>query len=176
MIPGGSSVSAPVPLTATHDRESFACGVVILDEWLKKRALRNEAAGASRTYVVCAGTTVVGYYALAAGGMARSGAPPSMRRNMPDPIPAMVLGRLAVDRRYQRRGLGQDLLRDAVERVLRAADIVGIKAILVHAISEEAKRFYLAQEFLEFPEEPMTLCLPLETVRQALRGQEAGGS
>lgn len=172
----GVPLSAPAPLTAAHDREPFACGVPVLDDWLKKRALKNEAAGASRTYVICADTTVVGYYSLAAGGMARSDAPPSLRRNMPDPIPAMVLGRLAVDRRYQSRGLGRALLRDAVLRVLRAADIAGITAILVHAISEEAKRFYLARGFVEFPGEPMTLCLPLETARQVLRGQESSGS
>lgn len=168
MIPAEFPLSAPAPLTATHDREAFACGVPTLDDWLKKRALKNEDAGASRTYVVCAGPTVVGYYSLAAGGLTRSAAPPPMRRNMPDPIPVLILGRLAVDRRYQRRGLGQDLLRDAVQRALRAADIAGIRAILVHAISEEAKRFYLAQEFVELPGEPMTLCLPLEKARQAL--------
>lgn len=157
-----------MPRAEAHDREAVACGVLTLDDWSKKRALRNGITGASRPSVVCAGTTVVGSYALAAGGSARSDAPPSMRRNMPGPILATVLGRLAVDRRYRHRGLDQDLLRDAVERVLRAADIVGRKAILVHAIPEGAKRFYPAQEFVSFPGEPMTLCLPLETARQSL--------
>jgi GNAT superfamily N-acetyltransferase len=165
MTPAGLSV--PVSLTAAHDLDPFDCGSPILDDWLKKRSLRNEAAGASRTYVVCTGTTVVGYDSLATGAVARDAAPGALRRNMPDPIPVIVLGRLAVDRRYQNQGLGQALLRDAVLRVLHAADVVGVKSILVHAISDEAKRFYLARGFVESPVEPMTLCLVLDMARQA---------
>jgi GNAT superfamily N-acetyltransferase len=161
--------SAPVRITPEHDTSGFDCGEPSLDEWLKKRALRNEASDASRTYVVCTEAVVVGYYTLAAGAVARDQAPSLIRRNMPDPIPVMVLGRLAVDRRYQNHGLGQALLRDAILRVLQAAGIAGVKAILVHAISDEAKRFYQSRGFLESPIEPMTLCLLLETARQALR-------
>lgn len=91
-----------------------------------------------------------------------------MRSNVPDPVPIMVLGRLAVDHRYQNRGLGGALLRDALLRVLQAADIVGVKAVLVHALSDEAKRFYLAHGFLESPVQPMSLWLVLDTARQAL--------
>jgi GNAT superfamily N-acetyltransferase len=161
-------LSAPVPLTTAHDLAPFDCGEPALDEWLKRRALRNEVTGASRTYVVCAGETVVGYYCLAAGAIIRDAAPGPVRRNMPDPIPVMVLGRLAVDRTCQRQGLGRALLRDAILRVLHASGIAGITALLVHAISDEARRFYLAQGFLESPIEPMTLCLPLGTVRSTL--------
>ncbi|MFM9105108.1 MAG: GNAT family N-acetyltransferase [Chloroflexota bacterium] len=162
-------LAAPVPLTAAHDVDPFDCGEPALDTWLKRRALRNEAAGASRTYLVCAGESVVGYYSLAAGAIVRNAAPRPVQRNMPDPIPVMVLGRLAVDRDRQGQGIGQALLRDAIVRVLNAAEIAGIRAILVHAISEDARRFYLARGFVEFPVEPMTLCLPLGAARRGLQ-------
>ncbi len=163
------SPSAPVQIAPEHDTSGFDCGEPSLNEWLRKRALRNEASGASRTYVVCIGGTVIGYHTLAAGAVARDEAPSPMRRNMPDPIPVVVLGRLAIDHRHQNQGLGQALLRDAVLRALQAADRIGVTAILVHAISDEAKRFYLSRGFIESPVEPMTLCLLLETARQALR-------
>jgi GNAT superfamily N-acetyltransferase len=121
--------------------------------------------------VICSGNAVVGYYCLAAGAVVRDEAPKPLQRNMPDPIPVMVLGRLAIDHRYQGRGIGKALLRDSILRVLQAAEIAGVKAILVHAISEDAKRFYLTHGFLESPIEPMTLCLPLATVRQALANE-----
>lgn len=166
MTPG--KLLAPAPIHETHDLEPFDCGVPALDVWLKQRARKNEAIGASRTYVLCTGETVVGYYSLATGAAVRDAVPGPLRRNMPDPIPVIVVGRLAIDRHYQSRGLGQDLLWDAVLRTLQASEIVGIKAILVHAISEEAKRFYLARGFLESPMEPMTLCLPLDLARCTL--------
>ena len=163
-----AGLTAPVPLLATHDFASFACGVSSLDVWLQRHALKNEAGGASRTYVVCIDNTVVGYYCLAAGAVVLDEAPKPLQRNMPDPIPVMVLGRLAVDQAYQDRGTGSALLRDAILRGIHVAETIGIKAILVHAISEEAKAYYLAKGFLESPIEPMTLCLVLETARQAL--------
>jgi GNAT superfamily N-acetyltransferase len=161
-------LSPPTRLTTAHVLESFACGVPVLDEWLKRRAALNNESGASRSYVVCQGTVVVGYYCLATGGVTRVTAPGSIRRNMPDPIPVIVLGRLAVDQRFQGQGVGRALLRDAILRVLQVADSVGVRAILVHAISDEAKRFYQTNGFLASPIEPMTLCLPLETARAAL--------
>lgn len=166
-------LAAPVPLTGAHDQEPFTCGEPTLDAWLNRQALGNEVRGASRTYtyVVCAGWRVVGYYAPAAGTVARNGAPGSVRRNMPDPIPVLVLGRLAVDRSCQGQGIGQALLKDAILRVLRAAEIAGIRAILVHAISEDARNFYRARGFVESPIDPMTLCLPLDTVRAVSPGE-----
>jgi GNAT superfamily N-acetyltransferase len=166
-----AGLTAPVPLAATHDVESFSCGVHSLDNWLKRHAHKNEASGASRSYVVCIGNTVVGYYCLAAGAIDRDEAPKPLQRNMPDPIPVMVLGRLAVDRSYQDQGIGSALLRDAVLRVLQVAEIAGVKAILVHAISEEAKAYYLSKGFIESPIEPMTLCLVLSTARHVLTNQ-----
>jgi GNAT superfamily N-acetyltransferase len=161
-----AGLTAPARLTAAHDLAPFDCGTPSLDQWLKRQALKNESSGASRTYVVCIDDTVVGYYCLATGAIVRAEAPKSMQRNMPDPIPVMVLGRLAVDQRYQRQGIGKALLRDGILRVMQAAEIVGVKAMLVHAISEKAKRFYQAHGFLESPIAPMTLCLVLATVRQ----------
>ncbi len=163
-----AELAAPVPLSTIHDLEPFDCGVRSLDTWLTRQALKNEASGSSRSYVVCKGNTVVGYYCLAAGAIVRNEAPKPVQRNMPDPIPVMVLGRLAVDRAYQDTGIGSGLLRDAIFRVLQVADIAGVKAILVHAISDEAKAYYLSRGFQESQIEPMTLCLVLSTARHVL--------
>ena len=159
---------APERLRRDHDLSSFVSGVLVLDEWLKRRALRNEDSGASRTYVVCAAGRVVGYYALATGAESLAAAPGRVRRNMPDPVPVMVLGRLAVDRTYQGRGIGRSLLRDAVLRTLQAAEIAGIRALLVHAISEDARRFYERHGFQPSPIDRMTLLLALTDATAAL--------
>jgi GNAT superfamily N-acetyltransferase len=164
----GAGLTAPVRLTAFHNFTEFDCGTPSLNHWLTRQAIKNEASGAFRTYVVCIDNTVVGYYCLAAGAVVRIEAPKKMQRNMPDAVPVMVLGRLAVDLANQGQGIGSALLRDAILRVLQAAEIVGVRAILVHAISEEAKRFFLSYGFQESPIEPMTLCLALGTARQAI--------
>jgi GNAT superfamily N-acetyltransferase len=162
-------LNPPMPINSDHRCEDFDSGVLVLDDWLKKRALKNQASGASRTYVVTAEDhAVAGYYCLAAGAVTHGQAPKPLRRNMPDPIPVIVLGRLAIDHRYQRLGLGRGLLKDAVLRTIQASGFAGIRAILVHAISEDAKRFYLSCGFLESPTQPMTLCLPLETARKVI--------
>lgn len=152
-------VSPPTPLTAEHPLAGFDCGDVTLNEWLKRQALANEAYGASRTFVVCEGGLVVGYYALATGSVRREEAPSRVKRRMPEPIPVMVLGRLAVDRRWQGKKIGQGLLKDAVLRTLNVSRQAGIRAIVVHAISERAKSFYLGHGFVESPLNPMTLML-----------------
>lgn len=123
--------------------------------------------GGSRTYVVCAGDRVIGYYALATGGVAQTAATGRGRRNMPDPVPVMVLGRLAVDRAYQGREIGVGLLRDAILRILQAAELGGIRAILVHAISEEARRFYERHGFVASPIDPMTLMMTMADAKRA---------
>ena len=164
---------APERLRRDHDLSSFVSGVPILDEWLRRRALRNEDSGASRTYVVCAAGRVVGYYALATGAESLAAAPGRVRRNMPDPVPVMVLGRLAVDRTYQGRGIGRSLLRDAVLRTLQAAEIAGIRALLVHAISEDARRFYERHGFQASPIDRMTLLLTLTDAASALSERDS---
>lgn len=152
---GDESISAPDPLCADHELTSFNSGSPALDDWLRRRALPNQDSGASRTYVILAANRVVGYYALAAGAVAQADATGRTRRNMPNPVPVMVLGRLAIDTNFQGRGLGRALLRDALLRTLQAADIAGIRAMLVHAISDEAKRFYERCGFQPSPVDPM---------------------
>lgn len=160
--------AAPEPIRLEHNLDDFNSGVAALDNWLKRRALPNEVAGASRTFVACQGGRVVGYHSLAAVSVVHDIATPRARRNMPDPIPAVVLGRLAVDRSLQERGLGASLLQDAVLRVAAAAESIGVRALLVHAISEDAKRFYLKHGFKESPIEPMTLMVTLDELRREL--------
>ncbi|HEX8814721.1 MAG TPA: GNAT family N-acetyltransferase [Terriglobales bacterium] len=161
-------VSAPEKLSSNHDLSHFESGEPALDHWLRKRALQNEDSGASRTYVVCIGRRVVGYYALATGAVAHIDSPGRIRRNMPDPVPVMVIGRLAVDQTVQGRAIGPALLRDAVLRTLQAAEIAGIRAILVHAISERAGHFYEKWGFTPSPVEPMTLMITLAEARRAI--------
>jgi GNAT superfamily N-acetyltransferase len=163
-----SSLSPPEPLAAEHNLDEFQCGEALLDEWLRRRARANQASGASRTYVVCEVRRVVGYYALASGAITVESAPGRFRRNMPNPIPVAVLARLAVDRTWHGRGIGRALFRDAASRVAYAADAIGIRGIVVHAISAEAKNFYIALGFDPSPSEPMTLMVTLADVRAAL--------
>jgi predicted N-acetyltransferase YhbS len=153
---------APQPLTADHQLNTFNCGETSLDEWLKRRALLNQSNGASRTFVVVdESQLVMGYYALAAGAVHHQDATRSIRQNMPDPIPVMVLARLAVDIRTQGMQLGAGLLRDAVDRSLAVAKNTGVRALLVHALHERAKQFYLYFGFQASPAHPLTLMLRL---------------
>jgi GNAT superfamily N-acetyltransferase len=160
-VAGGdiASLTAPQLLAEQHELGAFASGEPTLDDWLRRRARANQQRGASRTYVLARGNDVVGYYSLAAGAVAVTEAPGRMRRNMPDPIPMTVLGRLAIDRTWQGRGLGRLLLRDAVRRTCQAAEIVGVRGLLVHALSPAAKRFYETYGFRESSGQPMTLMI-----------------
>lgn len=161
-------IAPPEKLNARHDVSDFDSGEPVLDDWLRRRALANEDTGSSRTYVVCAEKRVVGYYALAVGAVAHVGAPGRVKRNMPDPVPVMVLGRLAVDKEFQRRRVGTGLLRDAVLRTIQAAEIAGIRAIVVHAMSEAAKRFYQEYGFIASPIDPMTVMVTVAEARKVL--------
>jgi GNAT superfamily N-acetyltransferase len=158
---------APEPIRPDHDLSDFDSGVVALDEWLRRRALSNEVVGASRTLVSCLERRVAGYYSLAAASVLHGVATPKARRNMPDPVPAILLARLAVDRGWQGAGLGAGLLKDAVLRSAAAAETIGVRVLLVHAISEEAKRFYERFGFRTSPIEPMTLRITLDELRRA---------
>ena len=161
-------LSAPEPLASHHQIAAFESGVPSLDEWLKHRASQNQASGASRTFVVCEGKDVVGYYALASSAVAPAAVPGRFRRNMPDPIPVVVLGRVAVARSHQGQGLGRALFQDAGRRVIHAAEAIGIRGLLVHALNEEAKAFYLRLGLEESPLEPMTLMCTIADLRAAL--------
>jgi GNAT superfamily N-acetyltransferase len=158
----GLTLEAPSLLSETHRVEDFSSGVQALDEWLIRRAWHNQTCGASRTYVVSAAGAVVGYYCLASGALAMREAPGGIRRNMPDPIPMAILGRLAVDRSWQGQGLGVALLRDAVERTRAASMILGIRGLLVHALSQTAADFYARHGFVASPTNPLTLVLSLK--------------
>lgn len=162
------TVSAPEPLAAHHAVDHFDCGTASLNEWLRQRALRNQASGASRTFVACDADRVIAYYALASSAIALDSATGRLRRNMPDPIPVAVLGRLAVDTAYQTRGLGRALLQDAGRRVLHAADEIGIRGLLVHAIDDDARAFYQRLGFDPSPLDPMTLMITLTDMRACL--------
>jgi GNAT superfamily N-acetyltransferase len=164
------SLTPPEKLREHHDLFLFQCGEPALDDWLRRRALQNEQSGASRNYVVCIGLRVVAYYALAVGAVAHAGAPGRVRRNMPDPVPIMIIGRLAVDQEFHGHGLGQGILRDAALRTLQAADIAGIRAILVHAISSDAQRFYERHGFVRSPIDPMMLMITLADLAREFSG------
>lgn len=160
-------LTGPEPLAAHHLLAEFDSGQPTLDTWLASRALKNERAGGSRTYVVCEDSSVVAYYCLSAASVAHRSVPGRIRRNMPDPIPVMLLGRLAVAKSHQGRGLARDLVQDAILRTLRAAEIAGIRALLVHALDDRAAGIYRKLGFGESPIDPLVLILPLETVRRA---------
>jgi GNAT superfamily N-acetyltransferase len=161
---GRSNLSQPVPFTADHALADFDSGEPALDNWLKQRALKNESRF-SRTYVVCEDNRVVAYFCISAGAIERTAAPGKVRRNAPDAIPVSVIGRLAVSRSHAGRGLGVDILADALKRIAVASQSIGIAAVLVHAEDENARRFYMAcAEFIEYPADSRTLFLPIETV------------
>ncbi|MGE0383532.1 MAG: GNAT family N-acetyltransferase [Gammaproteobacteria bacterium] len=156
----------PEPLSASHRLDDFDSGEATLDDWIRRRALANQVSGASRTFVVTdADGRVHGYYAMAAGAVSHQLATSGVRRNMPDPVPVMVLARLAVDRRAQGLHLGAALLQDAVHRAVAVSQNAGVRAVLVHALHEKARRFYEHYGFQPSPVHPMTLMLRLSRVK-----------
>lgn len=161
-------ITPPEPLGAHHHRSSFDSGKRELDEWLCNRAQSNEASGASRTFVICIDDTIVGFYSLSAFALHRSTVAGRIRRNMPQPIPAILLGRLAVDRRNQHIGLGSALLRDAMRRVVVTARAVGVRVLVAQAIDEAARRFYAQRGFDPTVTDPMLLVVLVDTIRASL--------
>jgi GNAT superfamily N-acetyltransferase len=155
------SLSAPEPLSPKHDVSAFDSGVESLNRWLKSRALKNQASGASRTYVMCDGSKVLGYYSLASSAVVPDQVSGRFRRNMPDPVPVVVLGRLALDLSQQGKGLGRALVRDAGLRVIQAADTIGIRGVIVHALSPDVSAFY---EKLGFEPSPLNPALWMLTL------------
>lgn len=159
-------VTAPVPLNSSHILAEFHSGEAALDEWIKHRGLKNQSMGAARTFVVCRGNAsqVVGFYSLATGSVTHAVAPGSLRRNMPDPVPVIILARLAVDASFHSKGLGADLLHDAVLRCCRVAENIGVRAIMVHAISDRARQFYIHHGFTPSQTQERTLFLRLPII------------
>jgi GNAT superfamily N-acetyltransferase len=157
--------STPRPIAADDVVAGFDSGEPSLDDWLRRRALANQASGASRCFVTCRDGRVVGYYALATGIVQRSDASRRIARNMPEPIPVILLGRLAVDRKEQGHGLGSHLLRDAIARTVQVVEIIGVRALLVHALNERARDFYLHHDFEPAPTDPLHRVLLITDAR-----------
>ncbi len=163
-------LTPPEPLTPRHDISQFSSGVSALDAWLRGKARLNEARGGARTYVVCDGDRAVGFYSLAASAVERRRVSSRVGRGMPDPIPVILLGQLAVDEAYQGRRLGSDLLVDALRRALAAAGVIGARAVIVQAIDERAKVFYGRFGFRPFSDrEPLMLTLRMSELDALLR-------
>lgn len=163
-------LTRPAPLKAGHALAAFDCGDALMNGWLVKRALAANENDTARSFVTCRGARrVVGYYALAAGAVSHAGAAGALRRNAPDPVPAIVLARLGVDRSEQGCGLGQDLLSDAMKRALQAARIIGARALIVHALTARAESFYESRGFkrLNGPDEA-AFFIAMKTIRDAL--------
>lgn len=161
--------NAPEPLGARHDVSQFDSGIDSLNTWLQRRARLNEVKGGARTYVACDGDRVIAFYSLAASSVERRRVSSRVGRNMPEPIPVILLGQLAVDVNYQGRGLGSDLLIDGGKRALRVADVIGARAIVVQAFNEEGKTFYEQFGFLPFSDrEPLMLLLRISELRVML--------
>jgi GNAT superfamily N-acetyltransferase len=158
-------LSAPEPLAEHHQLADFVCDEASLERWLKQRALSNEYKGASRTFVVCSEARVVGYYCLSAGSVLHESVPGSLKRNMPEPIPVILVGRLAVHSRWQGNGIGSGLLKDAVLRAVNVSKEIGARALLCHAISQSAKHFYEHYDFVESPIDAMMMMLDLASLR-----------
>ena len=164
-----SGYSAPRPISDADDVTTFDSGEPDLDDYLRKRALANHVQGASRCFVTCRDGRVVGFYALASAAVERGACPRKVRRNMPEPVPVILLSRLAVDRKEQNKGLGSHLLRDAIGRCVQVADVIGVRAILVHALHDEARAFYAHFQFEPSPTDPLHLMLLMKDAR-ALAG------
>lgn len=162
-------LTSPAPLKPAHDIEAFDCERAELGDWLRKWARKAAEGDTAKTYVVCrGGRRVVGYFSLAAGAVEHGIAPNSLRRNAPDPVPVIILARLAVDRGEARQGLGTALLGDAMKRSVRAAGIIGARALLVHALDDRAAAYYRKFQFAPFGRDAQTLYLPMRTLRAAL--------
>jgi GNAT superfamily N-acetyltransferase len=161
-------LSTPEPLAPHHELESFFCGEPALDDWLKKRALANQVSGASRTFVACDGKLVRAYYALASSAVSVASGTGRFRRNMPEPIPVVVLGRLAVAEDQHGKGIGRALFQDAARRVINAADAIGIRGMIVHALSENAAAFYRGLGLDPSPLDPMTPMVTLADLRASI--------
>jgi GNAT superfamily N-acetyltransferase len=162
-------IQSPVPLLPTHDTSRFDGGKIPLNDWLRYRALKAEGKSA-RCYVACVKNSVKGFYCLSAGAVQHEGAPRKLRRNMPNPTPIVIIGRLAVDKSYQGKGLGRALLKDALLRLTRASDLVGARAVLVHAVDQDAVPFYARYGFRAFPIGNQTLYLPIDEIVKTVVG------
>lgn len=165
---GTVKYSPPQRISREHIVENFDCGETSLNDWLKKRALKNDLGDASRTYVVCCDDKVVAYYSLHLGCIKHSEAIRKIKRNMPDPIPAIVLGRLAVDANHQGKGLARALIKDMFLRAIQVSDLAGTKAVLVKALNDKVTAFYQSFGFVQSKTDPLLLMKAIAEVRASL--------
>lgn len=156
-------------LSREHDLSAFDCAKATLNQWLRKFAWTNQQADSAKTYVALDGHRVIGYYALTTGSVHKHESPQRIAKGLANhPMGVVLLARLAVDQTQQGKGLGKALLFDALSRIEEAAEIVGVRTVLVHAIDEAARRFYLHFEFEESPVDPYQLLLLLKDLRKAI--------
>lgn len=160
-----SGYSFPRPIGENDDTSEFNSGEPSLDEYLRRRALANHVQGASRCFVTCRDGQVVGYYALTSASVQHRDVPGKVRRNMPDPVPVILLSRLAVHHEEQGTGLGKNLLRDAILRAVAASEIIGVRALLVHALHDDTRAFYTHFDFEPSPTDPLHLLLLMKDAR-----------
>lgn len=159
-----SEYRGPELLTSDHDTARFDCGDEALNEWLRRRAPRNQREGASRTWVVTHDGRVVAFYASSTAVLARTEATGRAARNQPDPLPAMLLGRLAVDHGHQGKGLAAALLKHFLLKALEVAALTGLRLVLVHAKNRQAAGFYRHFGFEPSPIEDLTLMLLIKDI------------
>ena len=160
-----SAYRGPEPLTTSHNINDFDCGDAALNEWLRRRATRNQSEGSNRTWVVSDDTRGVAFYASSAAAMARVEATKRAARNQPDPLPAMLLGRLGVDRHHQRLGLAEALLKHFLLKALEVAELTGLRLVLVHAKNDQAASFYRHYGFEPSPIDELTLMLLIKDIQ-----------
>ena len=166
---GTVKYSSPQRISGEHIVENFDCGETSLNDWLKKRALKNDLGDASRTYVVCCDDKVVAYYSLHLGCIQHSEAVRKIKRNMPDPIPAIVLGRLAVDASHQGKGLARALIKDMFLRAIQISDLAGTKAVLVKVLNDKVTAFYQSFGFVQSKTDPLLLMKAISEVRASFK-------
>lgn len=160
----------PRPLQRDHDTSLFDCGRPSLNEWLKRFAYINQQSDSARTYVLLQSNRITGYYSLSAGAVRKEESPPRIAKGLAShPIGVILLARLAVDKNEHGRGLGKKLLLDALRRALGAADVIGARAVLVHAMDEQAAAFYGKFGFETSPIEPKQLMLLMKDLRASAK-------
>ncbi|MCH7741348.1 MAG: GNAT family N-acetyltransferase [Proteobacteria bacterium] len=162
-------ITAPEPLTPEHNLDGFDCGKLVLNDWLRQKANKSRVEGGAQTYVVTRKGLVVGYYCISTGSVEHAQLNAKLRRNMPNPIPVILLGRLAVDKNYARQGFGTGLMKDCYLRVLSIAEQAGVRALLVHALDDESRDYYVHLGFSPSPVSPRTLFLGIEEIKANLR-------
>lgn len=171
------ALSAPEPLTATHDVSEFSCGKPTLDHWLKTRALSNQEKGFTAVVVVHDAGRVVGYYGLAPTGVVPSTLPRAIRTGQPpNPVPCLLLGQLATDAAWAGQGIGIGLMKHALERCVQAAHLVGGRALIVNAVDEEAAQFWQRRGFIPSKDDPLVLLRSIADIAAMLASGETSAS